>query len=716
MSGTSPQPATTFSPSRFGWRRALFFSIVFVCSSLGVWVMADILWRGGITRLEWTLLILFVPLFSLVVFGFVQALAGFVMLMRGDPLRIVRSIPISAAPDPSSVTALVVPICNEDVSRVYEGIRTTYLDLCRRGSTSGFDFFILSDTREPNLWIEEEMSWVELCKQLKAFGKIFYRHRQLSLNRKSGNIADFCRRWGRRYRYMVILDADSLMDGEALSRLVALMDAHPSVGIIQTVPQLMGGETLFARFIQFAASLYTPVFAAGMNFWQTGEGNYWGHNAIIRLAPFMQHCALPSIPIGQRRARFMSHDYVEAALMRRAGYAVWLATDLAGSYEGIPPSLVDHARRDRRWCRGNLQHSWLLFARGFHGINRLHLLLGIMSYLASFLWFLFLVLGTLHTRQEVRNMMYRRFDYDVGLTSFLDIGGIRLSLILFSVTIGMLILPKLLSLLLALVNRERRDGFGGVLRLTLGVIVEQMFSTLLAPVHMLFHTQAVLGTWLGYEVSWGGQRRDQGKRPLGGEVVVTHLSHTLIGLAWGGLAYAIRPVFCWWLSPVWLGLALSMPLSLLLGHAGTGRWGRRFGLWLTPQETRPQPVLSHLRKNLDACRRHLPPLEPLREDYGLLQVVLDPYINAVHAALLRRRQAPKRIGEYYEVLQQRLLREGPGRLQVREKLAILHHYPTVESLHQRLWLAPYGQLSTWWRLAMKQYNTLTTHPETALYR
>lgn len=716
MNSTAPSPFPTFSPNRLGWRRAIFFSIVFAGSSLGVWVMADILWRGGITSLEWMLLILFVPLFSLVVFGAVQAFAGFIMLMRGDLLRINRSIPPSAVPDPASMTALVFPICNEDVSRVYEGLRTMYLDICRRGRAAGFDCFILSDTHQPNLWIEEEMSWVELCKQLKAFGKIFYRRRHLSLNRKSGNIADFCRRWGCRYRYMIILDADSLMDGEALDRLVALMDAHPSAGIIQTVPKLMGGETLFARIMQFAATLYTPIFAAGMNFWQMGEGNYWGHNAIIRLAPFMRHCALPSIPVGPPRARFMSHDYVEAALMRRAGYAVWLAMDLPGSYEGVPPSLIDHARRDRRWCRGNLQHSWLLFARGFHGINRLHLLLGVMSYLSSFLWFLFLILGTLHARQEVEHMKYRRFDFDVGLTSFLDVGGIRLALGLFIVTIGMLILPKLLGLLLALGNRRQRADFGGGWRLTAGVILEQLLSTLLAPIHMLFHTQFVLGTWLGHEVTWGGQRRDQGRRPPGGELMVTHLSHTLIGFCWASLAYAIRPDFCWWLAPVWGGLVMSMPLSLVLGQVRAGHGSRRLGLWLTPQEKRPQAVLTHWRKNVEACDRRLPPLEPLREDYGLLQVVLDPYINAVHVALLRRHKAPKRVGEHHEALLQRLLREGPPRLSPREKLAILHHFPTLELLHQRLWMTPYDQLSPWWQLAMKQYNTLTTHPHTALYR
>lgn len=709
-------PENAAVPERYGWRRAFFFSLVLVLTSAAAWIMADILWRGGMTGLEWALLGLFTALFALVAFGFVQALCGFAMILKGDRI-LVTHITDSAAPlDPAAVTALVFPVFNEDVSRVYEGLRAIYLDLKRRGALSSFDFFILSDSSDPNTWIEEEVSWVELCKQLQGFGKIFYRKRQLPLNRKSGNVSDFCRRWGSRYRYMIILDADSILEAGIICRLAAMMDANPNAGIIQTVPQLVGGETLFARMMQFSAALYGPVFHAGMNFWQISEGNYWGHNAIIRLKPFIEHCALPSIPGAGKRARFMSHDYVEAALMRKAGYAVWLAADLSGSYEGAPPTLIDNAKRDRRWCRGNLQHRWLLFARSLHGINKLHLFLGIMSYVSSLLWFVFLVLGTIHGHREVLNEAARRFDYDVGMVSFLDIGGVRLALTLFAATIFMLLAPKVFGWFLAVIDREKRRQFGGALRVTLGVLLEQAMSMLMAPVQMLFNTQSVIETWLGKEVAWTGQRREQESSASWREALATHASHTVVGLAWAVIAFTVRLDFFLWLSPVWLGLTASVPLSIMLGQTAAGARLRRAGLLMTPCESAPPPLLTHLWKSMESCRRRARPAELIRSDYGLMQAVLDPYVNAIHIGLVRRGRTHSRTGERFESLQVRLLKEGPAALTVREKTAILLHAQTLSDLHQKLWLTPYEKLSPWWRLAMRQYNTLMMLPASALHR
>jgi len=707
---------TSYRPALLGLRRGIFFSSILFLTSLACWVMADILWRGGMTPLEWVLLFLFLPLFALVTFGFMQATVGFIMILKGDPVNVARFTPAEAVPDPASVTALVFPVCNEDVSRVYEGLRTMYLDLTRRGFIKQFDCFILSDSADANKWIEEEVSWVELCKQLKGFGKIFYRKRVLSLNKKSGNISDFCRRWGKRYRYMVILDADSLMDADTINRLVAMMDANPATGIIQTAPQLTGGTTFFARLIQFSSAVYGPAFVAGMNFWQMSEGNYWGHNAIIRLHPFIEHCALPAIPGARKHARFLSHDYVEAALMRKAGYAVWLAAGLPGSFEGVPPTFIDNAKRDRRWCRGNLQHSWLLFSRGLHGINKLHLTLGIMSYLSCLLWFLFLILGTIHASQEVQREAFRRFDHDVGLTSFLDIGGIRLAFGLFVVTVIMLLAPKLYGLLLAVFRPSLRLGFGGVARIVAGIALEQCLSMLMAPVQMLFNTQAVIGTWLGQEVSWLGQKRTGQRGASWQEAILTHASHTVIGCAWAIIAYSIRSDFFWWLAPIWISLICSVPLSVVLGSEALGDWFRRLGIFLTPYESHPPAVISHLQKNIAECRKHFPPPQPLRANYGLMRIVLDPYLNAAHAGILKRSSRTQRISEPFENLQTRLLKNGPETLTAREKQALMNHQPSVVALHKRLWLTPDEELSPWWRMAMRHYNTLTAAPASALYR
>ena len=194
---------------------------------------------------------------------------------------------------------------------------------------------------------------------------------------------------------MVVLDADSLMSGETLARLVRLMEAHPEVGVIQTAPRVVRARSLFARVQQFASRLYGPMFAAGMHYWQLGDSPYWGHNAILRVAPFMEHCSLPRLsgrpPFG---GDILSHDFVEAALLGRAGWSVWLAFDLSGSYEETPGSLLEEMQRDQRWCQGNLQHLRLLFTEGLSTAHRALFLNGIFSYISAVLWLGFLVAST----------------------------------------------------------------------------------------------------------------------------------------------------------------------------------------------------------------------------------------------------------------------------------------------------------------------------------
>jgi membrane glycosyltransferase len=698
-------------------RRILFFSLVLLLTSLAAWVMADILWRGGMNSCETAMLVLFTVLFSTVSLGFVQACAGFILLwFRRDPARILSLLEQPPAPVELPVTAVVLPIFNEDVSRVYEGLRVIYRSVEKTGHLSRFDFFILSDSNDPNKWIEEETAWTELCKQVRGFGRIFYRKRKIALNRKSGNISDFCRRWGRKYRYMVILDADSVITGDCLVKLAQLMELNPQAGIIQAAPVQALSESLFGRFMQFAGTLYGPVFQAGLNFWQADEGNYWGHNAIIRVAPFIEHCALPDLPASKiPRAKFMSHDYVEAALMSRAGYEVWLAYGLGGSYEGGPPTLIDMAKRDRRWCRGNFQHRWLVLSPNFFPVNRLHLLLGVMSYLSSPLWLLFMLFGTaqfiIASRFSVRN-----FDYDVGLSSFLDIGGNRLAITLFACALFMLFLPKLLSLLLILRDRRLARTFGGRLRATVSVFLEHFFSILTAPVLMLFHSRFVLGVFAGQDVPWTTQRRGGDDGIDWNEAIAAHSGQTLVGVMWSMLAWWISPAFFWWMSPVFAGLIGSIPLSVLYSRISAGSALRRAGIFSTPQEIEPPVELKELQVHLDACKQHVPPLEPLRKNYGFMQVVIDPYINAIHISLLRRRSKHRRLDSaYFTQLQNRVVAEGPDVLSRREQMALLMNPECMAWLHEQIWLLPPEKLSPWWMMALRQYNILASKPQTALY-
>jgi membrane glycosyltransferase len=703
---------------RLNRRRFLFFSAIFVLTSLATWFIADLLWLDGLTRAEMALLGLFVVLFGLVATGFCTALVGFYVINRGgDSCRLTATL----APGeevPLASTAIVMPVFNEDVSRVFEGLRVIFRSVEATGHLEHFDFFILSDSNQPNQWIQEEVAWVELCKQVAGFGRIFYRKRRQPINKKAGNVADFLRRWGKNYRYMVVLDADSIMTGAALVQLVRLMERNPAVGIIQTAPRLMAGETLYARLQAFANRLYSPLFLAGINYWQQHEGNYWGHNAIIRVQPFMEHCALPDLP-GKEPfgGRILSHDFVEAALMRKAGWAVWLAADVEGSYEESPPTLIDSAKRDRRWCQGNLQHTWLLTARGFRLANRFHLLMGVMAYVSSPLWLLFLVIGMVKAAQEAA------FDRTGALrpVDTTSVFGYRVelpeALTLFLFTMVLLFLPKIASVAATFGKPEEARKYGGRGRLVLSAILEAVGSALFAPINMMFHTRFVVSTLLGQGVTWVTQQRradDDGTDWR--EAILTHGVQTTVGLVWGLVAFLLLPTYFWWVSPVLAGLVLAVPLSIFVSKSSLGRAARDLGIFLTPEETEPAPELTRLQQNLAACYRHLPPFEPLRGDYGLMQAILDPYINAMHVALLRQRKTSEEAQEWFANLRRRLLREGPAGFSTKEKMALLLDADSMIWLHRELWSCPAGGLADWWRLAMRQYNVLTATPTTALYR
>ena len=711
-------PTEFIDRSRLARRRRTFFSAVFLLTSLATWFMADLLWQDGshLSALEWTLLALFVVLFTNIAVGFVTALLGFYVVNRGGDSRQITSTVKPGEDVQLASTAVIMPVFNEDVSRVFEGMRVIFRSLEETKKLEHFDFFMLSDSNQPNQWIQEEVAWVELCKQVGGFGKIFYRKRRQQINKKAGNVADFLRRWGRSYRYMVVLDADSIMTGEALVKLVATMEKNPNVGIIQTAPRLVNGDTLYSRLQQFANRLYSPIFLAGLNYWQQYDGNYWGHNAVIRVQPFIEHCALPDLPGSEPfGGRILSHDFVEAALMRKAGWAVWLASDIDGTYEEGPPTLIESAKRDRRWCQGNMQHSWLLAAKGFRPINRFHLLMGVMAYVSSPLWLLFLVLSTIHVFGLIR-APGDGSSPEIQTSFFGYIVAVPEALTLFVFTMLLLFLPKIIGVFLAVQNRKQAERFGGRGAVIVSALIENLFSALLAPVNMLFNSKFVVYTLLGQGVSWVTQKRGGDDGTDWREAIITHFPHLLFGLVWGFSSYIISPAFFWWLSPVLAGLVFSIPISIALSKLNWGQQARHWRLFLTPEETQPPYELRRLRQNLAECYKHMRPIEALRSDYGLLQAVLDPYVNAVHVSLLRQRRPSEESRDYFLQLRTRLLREGPSSFTTKEKMALLMDAESMIWLHRELWCLPGHALAEWWRLAVRQYNVLTAAPITALYR
>ena len=484
-------------PRRAGQSQRRLLLLVLVVASAGAAtnVFAGVLASDRLSYLDTAILGIFFLSFAWISCAFWTALAGFVALCRGDGAGL-RSPAGELSAD--ARTALVVPVYHEDPEQVGMRIAATYRSLAVSGHLPQFDVFILSDSRDQDVVRQEQALWARLCVELDARGRLFYRNRADNRGRKAGNIADFCRRWGARYSYFVVLDADSVMSGETLVRLVQLMEANPDAGLIQTVPRPIGGETPLARILQFSASLYGPLLAAGLNYWFQDEGNYWGHNAIIRTEAFMANAGLPTLPGAPPfGGEILSHDFVEAAFLRRAGWGVWLVPELGGSYEQLPPTLSDFVSRDRRWCQGNLQHLRLLTIKGLRVASRAHLLTGAMAYLASPLWLTLLVLTSL----EAARAALIPWDYFTDATSFGPAWPIaqRAELLgLFAATLCILMLPRFLALLHAVAVPARRRAFGGALLLTRSVFTELAFSILLAPILMVQHTQS----WSPR--SWGG--------------------------------------------------------------------------------------------------------------------------------------------------------------------------------------------------------------------
>ena len=578
----------------YAWRRALFFGLTFASAGFASTLMLDILVANGFSLLELAGLALFFCLFVWIAGAFWTAIAGFIVHVFGRDPAVLHANEAQGQ-TLRGRTALVMPVYNEDPTQVFAGIHAIWSSLANEAEQAGFDFFILSDTRRSEIAVAEETAWRALVARHNAHGRIFYRRREENFGRKAGNLADFVRRWGGAYDFMVVLDADSVMSGKTLVTLARLMEARPRAGIIQTLPMPAGRATLFARLVQFAARLNGPMLARGLTFWQRGESNYWGHNAILRVRAFASHCALPTLPgNAPLGGEILSHDFVEAAFMRRAGYEVWMVADLEGSWEEVPSNIIDFAARDRRWTQGNLQHLKVLPLRGLHWLSRVHMLTGIVGYVTSPAWMTVLILSSIITCLEaVRGHAY----FLPGTyTLFPDWPESRASEIasLLVVTIFVLLLPKVLGALLALADPVRRRGFGGGPRLLASLLIEQLFSMLLAPAMMLFHSSFVLQTLAGIRVQWNAQER--GDRGVGfGEAFKRHRWHLTVGLLWGGLILLFAPTYFWWMLPVLAGLILSAPLTVWTSKKSVGLAARRLGLLLTPEETATPRELATLQ-------------------------------------------------------------------------------------------------------------------------
>ena len=578
-------------------RRILLALLVIAQTAAASWSLARTFPLPELDYLQITILATFAILFSWISFSFWTNVAGFWTLWRGT--KVIDGTTRGGFEDRPlrARTAILMPICDEEASRCFGAIEVMYRSLGETGHSDQFDFYILSDTGTPERQVEEEIHWAKVCRAVNGFGRIFYRRRRVNIKRKSGNIADFLRRWSRPYEYMIVLDADSLMTGNALVRLAGKMQASPQVGIIQTIPVIVNGESLFARMQQFASRVYGPLFSASLRFWQLGESYYWGHNAIIRIEPFLKHCGLARLP-GQAPlgGEILSHDFVEAALMGRAGHEVWLALDVPGSYEESPPSLLDELKRDRRWCQGNLQHLRLLLSDGIKTGHRAILAMGIMAYVSALLWAGFLALSSVQLATESL-VAPNYFSSQPSLFPTWPQWHPEWAIALASTTALLLFLPKFLSFLLIGKCGEAKR-FGGVIALGVSILFEVILSTLLAPLRMWFHSKFVLLTLIGRPIRWNAQQRT-GNGTGWREAARAHGVATLFACGWIAGIYWLGSAVFLWLLPVAIPLLLSIPLSVYSSRASLGRALRRCRLFQIPEERFPPLVLDELRAHLD---------------------------------------------------------------------------------------------------------------------
>ena len=574
---------------RSGFWRALAFSPAMAATIGLLWIMTDWFGAAGINLVEGVLLALISFNFFWISFTVCTVLLGMVSLSRqAQPKRPSR-------PEPLRV-ALLTPVYNEVPWFVLGNARTMLEELNARGGQHHYAMFILSDTRDPEIAAQEQASVEALRTTLAPGLELYYRRREQNTDRKVGNIADWVSRWGADWDAMLVLDADSLMTGRAIARLTDALARDKGAGLIQSYPQLIGAQSVFARMQQFANGVYGIAFAEGLARWCGQEGNYWGHNAIIRTAAFATCAGLPKVRgLSGTPKLIMSHDFVEAGLLRRAGWGVRFLPRIRGSYEETPPTLIDHAMRDRRWCQGNLQHLKLLGSTGFRAVSRFHMFHGAVGYLMSPLWFALLVMWALIGQGKDASVLHYFSPDNPLFPQWPDMSETRHVMIIL-VMYAMLLAPKILGVAALPLSGVRYSDFGGSRRFFTSFLFEVILSILYAPILMVQQMIAVFRTAFGIQKGWSPQARDGGSYDLR-TLIMCHLLETISGIALGaGIVAGLVSV---WLAPIAISLALAVPLSALSGvSAGPAR--RLVGM----REDFQEPAITRsARRHRDELRR-----------------------------------------------------------------------------------------------------------------
>jgi membrane glycosyltransferase len=647
----------TLAPARLPtWALGLLGAVT--ATALATTLLVRGLAANGLSVLEGVWAALFSGLFMLAAMGFTIALVGFVTgLRRGT--RHGRDETVAEKLGPLPRSALVMPIYEENPEHVFAGIAAMRESLSAVAGGEAFEIFVLSDSRRPEQVAEEERAFRRVASLPGSCIPIYYRRRALNERQKAGNLSEFFERFSHRYEYAIVLDADSLMRGDTLVSMLRRMEAAPNVALLQAPLTLHAGTTIFARCQQLAASVCGPLFTRGLAHLAGPHGNYYGHNAALRVRAFLECCSLPVLagepPLG---GHILSHDFVEAALLCRAGWEVRIAHDLAGSWEELPATLPDYVARDRRWCQGNLQHLRIALAEGFKTMSRLHMWVGAGSYLAGPAWLCFTLLGALLAASSRAPLVPARFA--LGLTL---------------ATAVLLLGPRLMGLVTTLADRSQRAAHGGGLRLCFGVLFELGLGSLLAPLLMIHHTRIVGSIVAGTAVRWGVQRRRA--RGRFGQLARGEVISTLLGLASAVLLWFAAPGLFGWLAPIWLPLSLSIPLVVLISSARVGEALARTGLLAVPSETQPDELL-HRASDLQA-------MTTADEAARFRDMVLDPLLLAAQIAKLDMPAESNVVTTELLRLQKRALRQGPAALSPAERETLASDPNSLRLLHREAW-------------------------------
>jgi len=576
--------------------RGILLLLTFSATAIFAYVLYQVLSVVHLTALQAVFLALSTMCFAWIALGTASAVIGFFAILRSKAGALPRKAMDGAAQ--AQRTALLFPVYQEDTARIAATIEAIAADLVALGTAKCFDFFILSDSRTPDSRTRELRAVRLLQRALSGQVRVYYRARSENVGKKAGNIGDWVQRFGGAYETFIILDADSVMSGTLIVHLATLMADSPRTALIQTVPRLVGATTLFARLQQFAVGFYGLVVAAGFAAWHQESGNYWGHNAILRTQAFAQSAGLPTLPGSPPLGgHIQSHDFVEAAFLRRAGWDVWMLPDLEGSYEGCPPTLIDVAVRDRRWAQGNLQHLRIVTSSGLPWVSRLHLAMGTYAYLASALWALSLVIGVVLSVQSAYTLPVY-FPDEKTLFPIWPVIDPTKALYLFLGTVAVVLLPKVLGIASAVI---RGDIAARPMHwFLLGAAIETLFSMLVAPILMLTQTSAVIEILRGKDSGWSAQRRDGEVLGLD-QVVRFHKWHVLIGGALAVVCGLVSIYVFAWMAPIIIGLLLAVGLSTMMSKPPLAWVNRALS---TAEDIRPPAIfLAVAQRHANWARR-----------------------------------------------------------------------------------------------------------------